>query len=96
MIQKPVAGLRIRGGWALNLELGSIERPQYSCNFDKCVKEQCALANVKLTKKFAPEIEVPAQKNQNCALCLAVTAEFGADAVRRAMCSCREQRESLS
>jgi hypothetical protein len=40
MIQKPVAGLRIEGDWALNLVLGSKERPQYSCNFVKRVKER--------------------------------------------------------
>jgi hypothetical protein len=47
------------------------ERPQYSCNFVKRVKEQSALANLKVTKKFAPEIKVPAQTIQNCALSLA-------------------------
>jgi hypothetical protein len=46
------------------------ERPQYSCNFDKCVKVPDALAAENFTKKFAPEIKVPAQKNQNCSLSL--------------------------
>lgn len=35
------------------------------------------------TKKFAPEIEVPAQKNQICSLSLFID-EYDADVVRQA------------
>ena len=41
------------------------------------------MAAVKLPKKFAPEIEVPAQKNQNYVLSLFM-AEYDVDAVDRA------------
>ena len=69
MIQRPVADLCI-GGWALGLELVNNERPQYSCNFVKCVKAVQYACGEKFTKKFAPEIKVPAQINQNCSLSL--------------------------
>ena len=69
-IQRPVADLKHRGEWALVLKLVKKERPQYSCNFRKCVKEHRAICPLNLPKKFAPEIKVPAQKNQNCALSL--------------------------
>ena len=69
-IQRPVADLNHRGDWALVLKLLKKERPQYSCNFRKCVKEHRAIAAGNLTKKFAPEIKVPAQKNQICSLSL--------------------------
>ena len=69
-IQRPVADLNHRGDWALVLKLLKKERPQYSCNSRKSVKEHRAFAGGKIAKKFAPEIEVPAQKNQNCSLSL--------------------------
>jgi hypothetical protein len=39
-IQRPVAELIIEGIWALVLNYLKIERPQYSCNFGKRVKER--------------------------------------------------------
>ncbi len=44
MIQRPVADLCIQGD-ALSVlkNLGKIERPQYSCNFMKCVKRSVKL-----------------------------------------------------
>jgi hypothetical protein len=42
MIQRPVAAdLRLEGmGSYGSLNVSQKERPQYSCNFDKCVKER--------------------------------------------------------
>lgn len=38
MMQRPVADLRIEGNGTLVYNLVKKERPQYSCNFMKCVK----------------------------------------------------------
>jgi len=84
IIQRPVAAdLSIEGMGSRGLNLVKKERAQYSCNFIKCVKERWAIAADKLTKKFAPEIEVPAQKNQNYVLSLFM-AESDGDAVHPA------------
>ena len=70
MIQRPVADLSIEGEWALFLISVKKERPQYSCNFVKCVKASKTLNGERVAKKFAPEIKVPAQKNQLCVVSL--------------------------
>ena len=94
-IQIPVAAdLRIEGMglWGL-VTLSKKERPQYSCNSIKCVKERWAIARGRLPKKFAPEIEVPAQMNQNCVLSLFMV-ECDVDAVHSARSCWPAQRAS--
>lgn len=54
-----------------------------------------AIAGVKLAKKFAPEIKVPAQKNQIYVLSLFMV-ECDADAVDSAPWCLQAQRESLN
>jgi hypothetical protein len=51
------------------------------------------VAIVKFTKKFAPEIEVPAQMNQNCAFVLAIRVEYVVDVAHPVPCCWQEQRE---
>ena len=89
LIQRPVAESMYRGEWALNLELGK-RTPAIFLQLCQMCQGAMSGCSRKLTKKFAPEIKVPAQKNQNCSLCLAVTVEYGA-VVRPAWCCLQEQ-----
>jgi hypothetical protein len=59
-----------RGEWALNLELGKKNARNIPATSSNVSRSNVRLPP-NLTKKFAPEIEVPAQKNHNCALCFA-------------------------